>query len=158
MIRYPYHDIAVDQLITVLLVEDSGIVLNALAFALKRILPRNCRHAAGRLREANIKFQLDMVRHLVEFFVAKGAIGIEMVEAAVWKEATSLTRVPQEPLRVILSKFGELWWDAAFHSRSQKEIDIGPFNGRLIIDGSRINVNISLCERLLRARPVSAID
>ena len=182
MIRYPYFETVLDQLVTGLLIEENSVVIHTIDTALKRIMPRDFKRASDRLRMANLRLQVDLTAQLAEFFVAKGATKANEVKAEDLKEVAILTRCPAEPLKVILDASPEdLWKQSLLKYKSDKIKDLAQKQSKTSAEGSNTLVsteatlaraiqdrltnvghrflqNVKLCEMLLNARPESATE
>jgi Pentapeptide repeats (8 copies) len=166
MIRYPYFGTVLDQLITGLLIEEHNVVVHGIVTGLKRVLPRDFKRSSDRLREANWRLQVELMTQLTDFFATKGLTKADEVKAEDWKEATILTRVPEEGLKAILDKFPDDFWNQSLLRNKADKIEgdaeKGPrttdIHNRLTDVGRRLLQNIQLCAMLIEKRPKSATD
>lgn len=166
MVRYPYFDTVLDQLITGLLLEEDSVVVHSIFAALKRIMSGNFTRSADRLREANWKLQQDITTHLMEFQVAKGATSINELTTEAWSEAESLTGSTKPGLQGVLSNVGGWYWTALFVAQeayklvedTQKLQHMRTLQGRLVEVGRRLRQNVELCAELLHARSPQASE
>ena len=160
MVRFPYFDTVIDQLVTGLLIEKNSVVTHSTVGALRRMMPRNFHRSADSLREANWKLQQDMATHLEEFFTVKGVgdiAGDHKAAKEAWSDIESLTGCSREALLAVVH--GSLYDTSGIIDHASRVMDVAKrpeqlrkVQGKLVDAGSRLRQNVALCEMLLQAR------
>jgi Pentapeptide repeats (9 copies) len=169
MIRYPYFDTILDQLITGLLLEENHVVFDKILRALKQFMPRNqieprnFELVAKHLFELNMKLQRDVAESLKQFLVAKGLTSINYNERQPYlKEAHALTSCSELALEQMYEAFprGMQSFDGALGTFSvmdepQKRAHLLEAQKRLTDSGVRLQLSVELCSGLLSNRPAN---
>jgi len=163
MIRYPYLDTVLDQLITGLLLENNHLVIHNIVRALTRIMKRNFNLAHDGLCGANRKLQFDIGESLTQLLVARRVTSINSDERKPYlKEAHALTQCSEEALEEIycLVPTGHRSFNSALETftvmdESQKHAHLMEVQKRLLNLGMRLQQNIELFCTLLSSRPES---
>lgn len=164
MIRYPYFDTVLDQLITGLLLEENDVVFDKILSALEHLMPNNLELSAKHLYDLNMKLQSDIAESLTQFLVARGLTSINPdARQPFLNEARALTDCSEWALDFIYSTFrpGRRSFDSALKTfdvmdESQKKAQLIESQKRLANLGNRLQLNVRLCSILLSARPKNA--
>jgi hypothetical protein len=101
----PYLGLAVDQLLSGLMLEQNATVLSAIKSALHRLIPLDRERAKDGLYRVNLLLQENLISALAEFFASQGVTQLAGNNEIVWNAAGVSTSLKPAELRGLVGRF-----------------------------------------------------
>jgi hypothetical protein len=101
----PYLSLAVDQLLSGLMLEQNVTVLSAIKSALQRLIPLDREGAKDGLYRVNLLLQENLISALAEFFAARGFTQLAGISEIDWNTAGVSTALKTAELRKLVGRF-----------------------------------------------------